>query len=218
MGNLFKTFGKGILYIIGFPFFILALVIFGVVGLFLFIFQLFKAIFYFFSGQKFFPELPEDKQLRLQREAALAASNPQPTPVEEANPAPQPAPQPMPAPFVEEKPIFEEEPLAQPVQQEYQQPQEQKPVFEEEPVYQEPVKPAPAQEEAPKRTVHFNKYNSPEDPFQPEKKDTIDTSSEPEKEKEEVLEEYVPGGSSFSDSIDDDDEDTNNGVDINYDV
>ena len=75
MVNLLKTFGKGILYIIGLPFFIVALVIFGVVGIFLFIFQLFKSIFYFFTGQKFFPELPEDKELRLRQEAAFAGAN-----------------------------------------------------------------------------------------------------------------------------------------------
>ncbi len=78
MVNLLKTFGKGILYILGFPFFIVALLIFGVIEIFLFIFHLFKSIIYFFTGQKFFPELPEDKELRLKQEAAYAAANPQP--------------------------------------------------------------------------------------------------------------------------------------------
>ena len=80
MVNLLKTFGKGILYIIGFPFFIVALLIFGVIGVFLFIFHLFKSIIFFFTGQKFFPELPEDKELRLMREAEEAKNNPQPQP------------------------------------------------------------------------------------------------------------------------------------------
>lgn len=223
MGNLFKTFGKGILYVIGFPFFILALVIFGIVGLFLFIFHLFKSIFYFFSGRKFFPELPEDKQLRLMREAQNAAANPEPQPVEDIAPQAQPvAPQ-----FVEERPIFVEEPAAQNVEPAYQEPQQQAPIFEEEPAYQEPVQPqqvepqpvqpepqpAAPQKESPKSTIPFHKYNRPEDPYQ----NTIDTSSNVDEDGEEVLEEYVPAGSSFSDSLDDD-EDTNNGVDINYDV
>ena len=68
MVSLLKTFGKGILYVIGFPFFLAALLLFGVIGLFAFLFQLIKSIIYFFTGQKFFPELPEDKQLRLMRE------------------------------------------------------------------------------------------------------------------------------------------------------
>ena len=79
MVNLLKTFGKGILYIIGFPFFVVALLIFGVIGIFLFIFHLFKSIIYFFTGQKFFPELPEDKELRLKQEAAYAAAHPEET-------------------------------------------------------------------------------------------------------------------------------------------
>ena len=74
MVNLLKMFGKGILYILGFPFFVLALIIFGAVGIFLFLFQLIKSIFYFFSGRQFFPELPEDKELRLMKAKAAAAS------------------------------------------------------------------------------------------------------------------------------------------------
>ena len=70
MIGLLKAFGKGILYVIGAPFFVVALVLFGAIGLLAFIFQIFKSIIFFFTGQKFFPELPEDKELRLKREAA----------------------------------------------------------------------------------------------------------------------------------------------------
>ena len=70
MISLLKTFGKGILYVIGAPFFVLALALFGVIGLGAFIFQIIKSIIYFFTGQSFFPELPEDKKLRLMQEAA----------------------------------------------------------------------------------------------------------------------------------------------------
>ena len=61
MVNLLKTFGRGILYVLGLPFFILALLIFAVIGLFAFLFQAIKSIIFFFTGQRFFPELPEDK-------------------------------------------------------------------------------------------------------------------------------------------------------------
>ena len=80
MVDLLKAFGRGILYILCFPFFLVALAIFAVIGLLAFIFQLIKSIFYFFTGQKFFPELPEDKELRLMKEAEEAKNNPQPQP------------------------------------------------------------------------------------------------------------------------------------------
>ena len=72
MVDLLKAFGRGILYILCFPFFLVTLAIFAVIGLLAFIFQLIKSIFYFFTGQKFFPELPEDKELRLMKEAEEA--------------------------------------------------------------------------------------------------------------------------------------------------
>ena len=111
MISLLKTFGKGLLYVIGAPFFIEALLLFGVIGLFAFIFQIVKSIIYFFTGQKFFPELPEDKKLRLMREAA----NQHDEPIQD-NPSdsiispiyeeqPQPLPEPDPAPlFVDREP------------------------------------------------------------------------------------------------------------------
>ena len=68
MVSLLKTFGRGILYVLGLPFFILALLIFAVIGLFAFLFQAIKSIIFFFTGQRFFPELPEDKELRLLKE------------------------------------------------------------------------------------------------------------------------------------------------------
>ena len=77
MISLLKTFGKGLLYVIGAPFFLVALALFGVIGLFAFIFQIIKSIIYFFTGQSFFPELAEDKKLRLMKEAAEAQNQPQ---------------------------------------------------------------------------------------------------------------------------------------------
>ena len=75
MISLLKTFGKGILYVIGMPFFILALVLFAVIGIFLFLFQIIRSVIYFFTGQKFFPELEEDKQLRLLKEKAAGLNS-----------------------------------------------------------------------------------------------------------------------------------------------
>ena len=68
MVDLLKAFGRGILYVLAFPFFIVVLAVFAVIGFIAFIFQLIKSVIFFFTGQKFFPELPEDKQLRLMKE------------------------------------------------------------------------------------------------------------------------------------------------------
>lgn len=68
MINLLKTFGKGVLYILGLPFFIVVLLAFAVVGLLIFLYQIIKSVIVFFTGHKFFPELPEDKELRLLKE------------------------------------------------------------------------------------------------------------------------------------------------------
>ena len=122
MIGLLKAFGKGILYVIGAPFFVVALVLFGAIGLLAFIFQIFKSIIFFFTGQKFFPELPEDKELRLKREAAAAREEPVQedtssniiSPIfEEEIPVPEPEPSPIfvqrnePEPTIEET-VFED--------------------------------------------------------------------------------------------------------------
>lgn len=64
MIELLKTFGKGVLYVIGLPFFIVALLFFAVFGLIAFVFQILISIFRFFTGRKFFSELDEDKRLK----------------------------------------------------------------------------------------------------------------------------------------------------------
>lgn len=69
MVELLKNFGKGILYVIGFPFFLVALIFFAALGLLAFIFQVVKSILFFFTGQKFFPDLPEDKMLKAMKAA-----------------------------------------------------------------------------------------------------------------------------------------------------
>ena len=194
MVNLLKTFGKGILYIIGLPFFIVALVIFGVIGIFLFIFQLFKSIFYFFTGQKFFPELPEDKELRLRREAAFAGVN---------NSQP-----------INQEPVMQEEDV-------YVPPMLHEASMVEEPSFNEETQNNDNSSQSVEDAC-FEKEEIKEEVFtevrrnEPEK--SVDLS-EPkvEEPKEEELEEYVPKGSTFVDDIDEEDTNTG-GVDIDYDV
>ena len=223
MVNLLKTFLKGILYIIGFPFFIVALLIFGVIGIFLFIFHLFKSIIYFFTGQKFFPELPEDKELRLRQEAAYAAANPQP--VIDQDPVVQENEDNVP-PMIERVAFSEEPAYEKPIYQEpkyrplYEEPSFNEPVQEESLPNEEPevnVEPEPV-EETPVEELEESDTDVLNELTRDEPEESIDTSSnEEEQVDEEPLEEYVPKGSTYIDDIEEDDTDKG-GVDIDYDV
>ena len=231
MVSLLKMFGKGILYVLGFPFFIVALLLFGIVGIFLFIFQLIKSIIYFFTGQKFFPELPEDKELRLKREAAFMAANGGTVPndqvfEQETNESPI-----MSAPAPSQNVYFDEEPApfvppVAPIVQE-----EEKPVYEEPAdsyqAFRESTFEAPKEEEPEIPEPEETPEEEPEEPEEPvdlseltrdEPETTIETAapSMPEVEEEEELEEYVPRGTAYVEDIEE--EDTHSGVDIDYDV
>ena len=221
MVDLLKAFGRGILYILCFPFFLVALAIFAVIGLLAFIFQLIKSIFYFFTGQKFFPELPEDKELRLMKEAEEAKNNPQPQPQPQVNnqgqggllyeetydeddfleePTPE-TPLPRQQTTIEEV-VFEEEPAPEvaPIQaasvEETPAPQ---------PTVEEEVKPEPVKELIP---------DDHEDPLD----DFLDPFGEDNKpvEEEEELEVYRPKGTT-DDTYSIDEDDTDSGVNINFD-
>lgn len=227
MVNLLKTFGKGILYIIGFPFFVVALLIFGVIGIFLFIFHLIKSIIYFFTGQKFFPELPEDKQLRLKQEATYAAAHPENTIIEQDQMVQENIESPMieQVAFSEEpayeKPIYQE-PKYRPLYEEplYSEPKLEEPLPKQEPEIEEPK----VEEEAPLLDeATFEQEENDEDVLseltRDEPEHSIDTSIEEKEEPvdDEPLEEYVPRGSTYLDDVEEDDASTG-GVDIDYDV
>ena len=201
MIGLLKAFGKGILYVIGAPFFVAALILFGAIGLLAFIFQIFKSIIFFFTGQKFFPELPEDKELRLKREAASRKEEPvqdntsadfsniifeEEIPVPEEKPAPVFLERTEPEPTIEET-VFNDTSSLEDLIEEKEELSE-KPIKEEEPVEEE-------------HTV-------------------LETSNEPVEEEEEYeeLETYVPRSSTYSDANEDEDNNTDSGVDIKYDL
>ena len=236
MVGLLKTFGKGILYVIGFPFFLVALLLFGVVGLFAFIFQLLRSIIFFFTGQKFFPELPEDKELRLMREGPEK---------EETAVNKQPAAAAQPSPQVEKEsniiyPYFEEpEPEPEVVPEETIIQNINKSSTIEEACFQNDVKDEvqlteqeeEAQpdlsnlldDESEEETVlddSSNEESLVEDDQNDLEETLVETTTEePEQEKEEELEQYVPQSSNYSDDVlDDDDTDDDGGVDIKYDV
>ena len=205
MIDLLKAFGRGVLYIILFPFFVLAIAIFAIIGLFAFIFQLVKSIIFFFTGRKFFPELPEDRELRLMFEAANAPITPhdgQETVVTNNNPLP---PQnTVYEQYSEED--FQDEPLEVKAPQ---TPVEQECFKEEEPVRpvnNEEVK--PVEEQAQKELAHDPDGNI----FEDEDQDLISTDFE-----EEELEEYKPRGTDINDVYEDDVESTSDGLTIDFD-
>ena len=60
MAGFFKSFGKGILYVLVLPFLVVVLALFGVFGLLGFLFMLIKGLILFFTGRSLFDPLPED--------------------------------------------------------------------------------------------------------------------------------------------------------------
>ena len=209
MVSLLKTFGKGVLYVLGLPFFILALVLFAVIGLVAFLFQVLKSIVFFFTGQKFFPELPEDKEYRLMMQKKMDTNNAEPT-----------------TPEVKEEEILS--PLKEEPEQVKETTVEEQPVFStvEEACFKETVQEAPVVEEKAEvndlnNLLDTNEEEIPQEPVieeAKEEKQTVLETAEPKPEDEddlvEVLETYVPRSSSYA-AADDDEGDT--GVDIDYD-
>ena len=220
MVDLLKAFGRGILYILCFPFFLVALALFAVIGLLAFLFQLIKSIIFFFTGQKFFPELPEDKELRLMREAEEAKNNPQPQP----QPQPQVNNQPYQGGLLYEETYDEDDFLEEPTGEAplpRQQATIEEVVFEEEPKeevspIQAPVeeKPAPIMQEVNRPEPEPSKELLHEEDSQDDFLDPFDV--EEQQAEEEELEVYQPKGTT-DDIYSIDEDDTDSGVNINFD-
>lgn len=64
MANFFKSLAKGLLYFVAFPGIIIAVALYAVFGVAVFIFQFFKLIYLFFTGRNLFSDLPEDTQVK----------------------------------------------------------------------------------------------------------------------------------------------------------
>lgn len=60
MANFFKSFGKGILYILVLPVLLIALAVYLVISIFVFIFLFIKSVVLFFAGHSLHEDLPED--------------------------------------------------------------------------------------------------------------------------------------------------------------
>ena len=102
MMGLLKNVGKGILYIIGLPFFLIVLTGTAVFGLLIIVFMFIKSILLFFTGRSLNDELPEDRKAREIKEGkpqgVVVESQPYVAPTQPVNPYPQPQPQPQPDP------------------------------------------------------------------------------------------------------------------------
>ena len=64
MINFFKNFGKGLLYILVLPLLVVALAIYAVVALFIFLFLAIKGLVLFFTSRSLFGDLPEDREAK----------------------------------------------------------------------------------------------------------------------------------------------------------
>lgn len=64
MLNFFKSFGKGILYVLVLPVLLVILGLYAIFALFGFIYLTIKSIILFFTGRSLFDDLPEDKKAK----------------------------------------------------------------------------------------------------------------------------------------------------------
>ncbi len=80
MASFFKSIGRAIGYIFVLPFFLVALVIFAVYGIFVFIYMLFKSIILFFQGKKIDTSLPEDIEAERRLHPVMQTQQPQEQP------------------------------------------------------------------------------------------------------------------------------------------
>ena len=142
--SVLKTIGKGLLYIIGLPFFLLVLAVFAVFGIFVLVYMFIKSIILFFTGRSLDDELPEDRRAREIREGKTSRVNPTSTTdttTQETTiqPTPQPVVTPKPTKEMTIEEFVFEEPTAAP----------QETVKREEPVIQEVIEEEPVEEEEP---------------------------------------------------------------------
>ena len=72
MASFFKSFAKGLLYVLLFPFGLIAIALYAVFGVFVFFFQFVRLIILFFTGRNLSSDLPED----IEAKKIIEANNP----------------------------------------------------------------------------------------------------------------------------------------------
>ena len=203
---ILKAVGRGFLYILGLPLFLLVLSITAVCGLFMLVFMFFKSIVLFFTGRSLNDDLPEDKKAKEIKEGKKPTATPAPQPVEEEPVVSAPIQeqqQPIvqtiivnqqPNPEPNEVEVETIDPISQPVET------ESEPVFEEEPETDLPSDFAPVIEDEPEPLPSNDEVSVEEEPV-----------------KEINIGQYTPHTDKerFFDEVDEEDEE-DTGVDIIY--
>ena len=183
---LLKHIGKGILYIIGLPFFLIVLVGASLFGIFLLIFMFFKSIILFFTGRSLDDDLPEDIEVKKLKGEYVgpSTSEPEESVEEETN-----NPEPYVSSTTTNSNSIEEAVFGHPI---YETPTQAEPVVEE-PVQETPVEPEPVEED-PVASIDID---------EPKPTNTVD----------ETIGQYIPrnSGSRF---IDEEEEEEDSGVTI----
>lgn len=191
MMAILKSVGKGILYIIGLPFFLIVLAGASILGVFLLIFMFFKSIILFFTGRSLNDDLPEDIEVKRIKKGASGNSMSTTGVVEETNE--EPIVQPYTSTSTGSTPI-ENAVFGHPLYETPTVETTEEPVIEEETpaIPEEPVQPV---EEEPVSSIEIENTSAPKKP-----KDSIGK--------------YVPrGGSRF---IDEEEEEDDSGVTISF--
>ncbi len=195
---ILKNVGKGILYIIALPFFLIVLALTAVMGLFLLIFMFFKSIILFFTGRSLDDDLPEDIQVKELRNGRNVPPTTEPVQDSQDELIVQPYVAPA------NNTTIEEAVFGHPT---YESPTNEEPVVEEPPVedsfVEEPEDDTPT---------------TPDVPNQEEPLSSIDINDSPvQSDVTEIdIGQYVPhtGGSRFIDEEDEEEDDS--GVTISY--
>lgn len=204
MVKLLKGLLKGILYIIALPFFLLAILLYALYGIFLFLFMVIKMIVLFFTGRSLFEDLPEDKKAKALLKPQSATSS-----IGDAA----------------EEPILEKEPEPEFDRDEIS-PQYIPPIYPSvfTPPYEEKETKTSEEQneddvEQPKENIEENDHiiDDFDDFAEPEGIDDIKVEPEIEEtphEEPEPIGRYEPRGSSMEDAYEEKDEKDNSGVKI----
>lgn len=197
MMTLLKNVGKGILYIIGLPFFLLVLAGTSLMGVFLLVFMFFKSIILFFTGRSLDDDLPEDIRVKEIKSGKSSSVNTEPISEREEEPVVQPYVAPQNNSSTIEEAVFGHPLYESPIPEKpmIEEPVSEEPVFEEEPIGETPITPNVSVEEEPLSSI-----------------DISDDHPEPT---EIDIGQYVPhtSGSAF---IDEEEEEEESGVTIEY--
>ena len=206
MGNFFKNFGKGVLYILVLPLLIVGLAVYGVAAVFVFLFLAVKSLILFFTGRSLYEDLPEDieakKRLKIYSESAGGTT------------------------VISTEPIYGENPDVQTTDPFYVPeylkgtPEQEQPV-EETQVQEEPVisEPEPEPEPAPEASVIEERNQSVYDILTSDDEEVSVQPQETITEQEDTINiQKQPQNSVILDinEIDDEDEEENSGINIDY--